>query len=325
MPRDDDMFDPGSTLDSGFLFGSLQDEDEPEDAPVKPSSKKKAKPKRRKLFSRGSGSAAMPSLEDVERYGFGEDEDPFVGVADEESAPDSSPAPQRKRKRKKKPVVAAPPPVDEFGADVLDEDDDFGVSDDAEEVPKKRKKQSVMLIGVVLLMLCGVIITVAMRMDSGVVGGEEPTVAQSTGRTTATPVVPELEPSATTPSVPVATTNESVGVTVSSGMSDEDGVNRGDHSSGTDAIFGYDWAYYGLRSDSAANEFSVNKDNKGIADKVAAGTVYELEVTPRVIGERYDATLTLIAPGGEPKEYEQVFTVQLVDGKYLVKSVETLS
>lgn len=325
MPRDDDMFDPGSTLDSGLLFGALHDEDEPEDVPVKPSSKKKAKPKRRKLFSKGSGSAAMPSLEDVERYGFGEDEDPFAGVADEESAPDSSPAPQRKRRRKKKPVVAAPPPVDEFGTNVLGEDDDFGVSGDDEEVPKKRKKQSVMLIGVVLLMLCGIIITVAMRMDSGVVGGEEPTAAQSTERTTATPVVPELEPSATTPSVPVATTDESVGVTVSSGMSDEDGVNKGDHSSGTDAIFGYDWAYYGLRSDSAANEFSVNKDNKGIADKVAAGAVYELEVTPRVIGERYDATLTLIPPGGEPKEYEQVFTVQLVDGKYLVKSVETLS
>lgn len=325
------------SIDSSVLFGGLRDEDddseggESRERVSSGKGKKGVKKKRHGVFAkRGKSSAVIPSVEDVERYGFEDGEDPSSVVPPIESAPGK---PRRRRKPKVKPEVESSPPaheLEEFRAlGVVDGDfEPEPVSGDGggDEVSRSRKKQSLALIGAVVVLMCVALVAVAVRMDTGGGAEESPPVAASEERDTATPVVPDLDTlEPTAPKVPVATTSERVGVTVSSGMSDSGDVNKGDHSSGTDAIFGYDWAYYGLRSDAAANEFSVNKDNVGIAEKVAAGTTYELEVTPRVVGERYDARLTLIPPGGDPKVYDQVFTVKLVNGKYLVKSVETLS
>lgn len=103
-------------------------------------------------------------------------------------------------------------------------------------------------------------------------------------------------------------------------------------SSGTGAILAFDYAYYTKRSGKEAIKY-FNPDVKAYnaatiqtgIDKVSQGTEYELSITPKVIGEKYEVKLKLSVPGYDPIIYNQNFDVMKKDGQFYVKSFNLVS
>ena len=105
------------------------------------------------------------------------------------------------------------------------------------------------------------------------------------------------------------------------------GNDDGNPSNGTGAILAFDYDYYTNRDgEEAYKHFNPDADAysgsyiQRSIDKVPQGTTYELEVTPKRIGEEYDVVLTITIPGAEPISYNQQFTTMEKDGKFYVKN-----
>lgn len=321
VPSDD--FWNFSSTDSDFDLSGFDDSPEPEEPRGRKKKKRGRKGKRKRVqeptFDDGFGFGSVEPSADFPVFDEGEDDEPEP--------------PRRKRKgRKQKPAKkkrsrkrdVAPAPEPELD-DLSDDDVDMDVDDDEffEESPKRSKSVGksvvapiVSLVTVVVLVIVGVVVF-ALKSDSG--SAPEAKESTSSVSTESTSSAVE-EPVETTPALPEATTSERVGVEQTDGTLNGES-SGGDQTSGTDAIFAYEYAYYHLRSDEEANALSDGIPAVDIKDKVAEGTKYEVKVTPKVIGSTYDVVLTLSVDGNS-KYYKMSLTTSVKDGKYYVTSIK---
>lgn len=103
------------------------------------------------------------------------------------------------------------------------------------------------------------------------------------------------------------------------------GGSPGGHATGTDAIVGYDYAYYSLRKADAAGEFfwKSKPEQADIDSKVKGDLTYSLEVTPLEIGVKYQVLLTLKTPAGQATHRQEI-DVEQHDGKFYVANITNL-
>lgn len=319
VPSDD--FWNFSSTDGDFDLSGFDDSPETEE-PKGRKKKKRGRKGRRKRVQE-------PTFDDGFGFGSVEPSADFP-VFDEDEEPEP---PRRKRKeRKQKPAKrkrsrkrdVAPTPEHEFD-DLSDDDVDMDVDEDEffEDSPKRSKSVGksvvapiVSLVAVVVLVIVGVVVF-ALKSD----GGSAPEAKESTSSVSTESTSSSVEePVETTPALPEATTSERVGVEQTDGTLNGES-SGGDQTSGTDAIFAYEYAYYHLRSDEEANALSDGIPAVNIKDKVAEGTKYEVKVTPKVIGSTYDVVLTLSVDGNS-KDYKMSLTTSVKDGKYYVTSIK---
>jgi hypothetical protein len=108
------------------------------------------------------------------------------------------------------------------------------------------------------------------------------------------------------------------------------GNGPGDTSSGTGAIFGFEHAYYSDRNGARARSFAAPDANleapedlqKTIDQHVPPGTTYCLKITA-MAADRFNAEITESRPNGSKAMYGQVMTTVNLDGRTLIRLIES--
>ncbi|WP_162958586.1 serine/threonine-protein kinase [Nocardia yunnanensis] len=109
------------------------------------------------------------------------------------------------------------------------------------------------------------------------------------------------------------------------------GIGPGGTGSGPDAILGFQYAYYVLRSGTAARQF-VAEDAAGVADaakiqsgidSVLAGTRYCVQVSRLAPADddHWSVRITQQSPGELPDVYTQIVTTRTADARTLITSI----
>ena len=193
----------------------------------------------------------------------------------------------------------------------------FSVSAKAEAVQKFFGTGKGMVLGAAIILIVVATLAGSLLLKGGKDDGiKQTTIAASSSSQTTTSAAPKNT---------LLGQPEKVGVTQTASS----GQTTGGHETGTDAIVGYDIAYYDKRQgDLAAGFFEPGLANaadisKSINEQVKPGTIYKAEITPIVVGEQYKVILTLTL-GKAVSTWEQEISVVNKDGQYYVSNIKNV-